>query len=57
LLMGREWEDEPEAVPLELDDEDVLDSNNSNLVLAAVYRSPMLMPYQERILLTVDLVD
>ena len=57
LLMGREWEDEPGAFPIELEDEDVLDSNYSNLVLAAVHRSPTLMPYQERILLTVDLVD
>jgi len=57
LLMGREWEDEPEALPIELEDEDVPDSNYSNLVLAAVHRSPTLMPYQERILLTVDLVD
>ncbi|KAL3774959.1 hypothetical protein ACHAW5_007458 [Stephanodiscus triporus] len=54
LLMGRKWEDEPAAQPPELEDGDAL---YSNLVLAAVHRSPTLMPYQERILLTVDLVD
>ena len=50
LLMGRNWEDEPEALLIELEDEDVPNSNYSNLVLVAVHRSPTLMPYQERIL-------
>ena len=50
--MGRNWEDKPEALPIELEDEDVPNSNYSNLVLVAVHRSPTLMPYQERILLT-----
>jgi hypothetical protein len=57
LLMGRKWEDEPAAQPPELEDGDALYSNYNSLVRAAVHRSPTLMPYQERILLTVDLVD
>lgn len=51
LLMGRGWEDD--IIPLQ--DEKSIDSSNS--VLAAVHRSPTLLPDQERILLTVDLVD
>ena len=42
LLMGREWED--------------VYTHSNNEVLAAVHRSPLLSPGQERILLTVDVV-
>ena len=48
LLMGKGWEEE------ERDDSS---STNEDIPLAAVHRSPVLKPNQERILLTVDLVD
>ena len=48
LLMGKGWEEE------ERDDSS---STNEDIPLAAVHRSPILKPNQERILLTVDLVD
>ncbi|KAL7435623.1 hypothetical protein ACHAXM_004752 [Skeletonema potamos] len=48
LLMGRAWEEEEE------EDDDFTKPNKD--VLAAVHRSPVLSPGQERILLTVDLV-
>lgn len=51
LLMGRGWED---TTPISLQGEN-LDTTYS--VQAAVHRSPILSPDQERILLTVDLVD
>mmetsp|Transcript_14492 Transcript_14492/g.31438 ORF Transcript_14492/g.31438 Transcript_14492/m.31438 type:complete len:375 (+) Transcript_14492:167-1291(+) len=53
LLMGRGWEDAT-ALPRE---ENSGTESNSDKVLAAVHRSPTLLPDQERILLTVDLVD
>ena len=52
LLMGRAWEDDVDITSLE----DV-DLSSNNVVLAAVHRSPTLEPGQERILLTVDLVQ
>jgi hypothetical protein len=56
LLMGRAWEDDVDITFLE--DGDFTESSSSNnVVLAAVHRSPMLEPGQERILLTVDLVQ
>ena len=53
LLMGRAWEENVDITSLE----DVDSSSSNNVVLAAVHRSPMLEPGQERILLTVDLVQ
>ena len=51
LLMGKGWEDEE-------NDDTALNKNSAeDKVLAAVHRSPTLKPNQERILLTVDLVD
>ena len=46
LLMGRGWEDKSDAA-----------DTDDNKVLAAVHRSPTMLPDQERILLTVDLAD
>lgn len=48
LLMGRAWEDSSTLQEG--------DFTNSNDILAAVHRSPLLSPGQERILLTVDVV-
>ena len=48
LLMGKGWEEE---------DHGDSSSANEDIPLAAVHRSPILKPNQERILLTVDLVD
>jgi len=48
LLMGKGWEEE---------DHGDSSSANEGIPLAAVHRSPILKPNQERILLTVDLVD
>ena len=45
LLMGKGWEEE------------LCSSTNDDIPLAAVHRSPILKPNEERILLTVDLVD
>ncbi|KAL9190627.1 hypothetical protein ACHAXT_000333 [Thalassiosira profunda] len=53
LLMGRGWEDAAAALPTE----ETSVSGRTDQVLAAVHRSPVLSPGQERILLTVDLVD
>jgi len=47
LLMGKGWEEKHEDSS----------STNEDIPLAAVHRSPILKPNQERILLTVDLVD
>lgn len=49
ILMGKAWEDTRYATEKSLEGRD--------LVLAAVHRSPQLNPGQERMLLTVDLVD
>jgi len=64
LLMGRGWEDtttnllRDENESAAVVGESVLQSTYSDKgVLAAVHRSPTLLPDQERILLTVDLVD
>ena len=46
LLMGKGWEEESDD-----------STTNEDILLAAVHRSPVLKPNQERILLTVDLVD
>ena len=55
LLMGRAWED---GDITSLEDGSFTDSiSSNNVVLAAVHRSPMLAPGEERILLTVDLVE
>ena len=48
LLTGKGWEEEHD---------DSSSSTNEDIPLAAVHRSPILKPNQERILLTVDLVD
>ena len=56
LLMGRAWEEKVDITFLE--DGDFTESSlSNNVVLAAVHRSPTLAPGQERILLTVDLVQ
>lgn len=54
LLMGRGWED---GAMQQYESENTVISHESATVLAAVHRSPALSPDEERILLTVDLVD
>ena len=49
LLMGKGWEDN--------ENDSINTCSSEDKVLAAVHRSPTLKPNQERILLTVDLVD
>ncbi|KAL7523647.1 hypothetical protein ACHAXR_000269 [Thalassiosira sp. AJA248-18] len=62
LLMGRGWEDATNTLMREKS-ESATDNIGESIesptdkVLAAVHRSPTLSPGQERILLTVDLVD
>ena len=59
LLMGRGWEETTPSINSTNNSIESIaaSSPSTNKVLAAVHRSPILEPNQERILLTVDLVD